>query len=45
MERIRKKCDPGTNYRKPNFIALDFIGENSYKDIVEPFNSFFISLV
>ena len=38
MRRLREKCDPATGRKRPNYIALDFIGSNTYKDIVEPLN-------
>ena len=39
LKRIKEKCDPGTNGKKPNYIALDFIDENIYKDLIEPLNN------
>jgi hypothetical protein len=38
MERIRIKCDPGTMKKRVNFIALDFITKDIYKDLIEPLN-------
>jgi hypothetical protein len=38
LERIRKKCDPGTSGKKPNYIVLDFINKNIYKELIEPLN-------
>ncbi len=38
MERIRKKCNPGTLNKRANFIALDFITKDIYKDLIEPLN-------
>ena len=38
LKRIKEKCDPATNGKKPNFIALDFIDKNVYKDLIEPLN-------
>ena len=30
LKRMKEKCDPATNGKKPNFIAFDFIDENIY---------------
>jgi hypothetical protein len=38
MKRINEKCGPGTRGRMPNFIALDFIDKNTYKNIIKPIN-------
>lgn len=38
LKRIQEKCDPGTNRKKPNYIALDFIDESTYKNLIEPLN-------
>lgn len=40
IARIKEKCDPATNNKKPNFIALDFIDENVYNDLIKPLNSY-----
>ncbi|CAF0951078.1 unnamed protein product [Brachionus calyciflorus] len=37
-ERLKRRCNPGINGKKPNYIALDFINENTYKDLILPFN-------
>lgn len=36
--RINNMCNPATNNKKPNFIALDFIEENTYSILIKPFN-------
>lgn len=38
MKRFVEKCIPATGFNKPNYIALDFISSNVYKDLVEPLN-------
>ena len=38
LKRLNEFCNPATNFKRPNYIALDFIGENTYKDEVELFN-------
>lgn len=37
-ERLNKLCYPGLNGKKPNYIALDFITEDTYKNVIIPFN-------
>ena len=37
-KRLVTKCYPGTNLKKPNYISLDFIEENTYNDLILPFN-------
>jgi hypothetical protein len=39
MARLSHKCDLATNNKKPNFIALDFIDENVFNDLIRPMNS------
>lgn len=39
QRRLESKCYHGTNFKKPNFIALDFISEDLYSDLIKPFNS------
>ena len=36
--RLEYKCYPGTNNKKPNYIALDFITKGLYSDLIKPFN-------
>lgn len=38
LKRLEEKCYPGTNFKRPNFIALDFIEINTHKEVIEPFN-------
>jgi hypothetical protein len=38
LQRFREKCEPYTGFRKPNFIALDYINEKIYQDLIEPLN-------
>ena len=38
MARIKEKCNPATNNKKPNFIALDFIDEYVYDNVIKHFN-------
>ena len=38
MKRLEEKCYFGTQFKKPNYIALDFIEANDYADLIEPFN-------
>ena len=38
LERLREKCDPGTDNLTPNFIALDFIDAHVHDDLIRPFN-------
>ena len=37
-KRLNEYCLPATNRKRPNYIALDFINEKTYKEIVEPLN-------
>lgn len=37
-KRIEAKCNPGTMNKRPNYIALDFITNSTYKEIIEPLN-------
>lgn len=34
-KRLRDKCDPNTNAKRPNYIALDFIDQSTYADIID----------
>ena len=38
MRRLIEKCYTGTNFKKPNYIALDFIEKDVYVDLIEPLN-------
>lgn len=38
-KRLEDKCHVGTNYKRPNYIALDFIERNDYANLIEPFNA------
>lgn len=38
LERLETECYPGTNWKKPNYIALDFISKKTYNDLIVPFN-------
>lgn len=40
LKRLNEKCNPGVNGKKPNYIAVDFIQENTLKELIEPFNKF-----
>ena len=37
-KRLEEKCYPGANFKKPNFIALDFIDPTTHKEVIEQFN-------
>lgn len=37
-KRLEKLCNPGLNGKKPNYIALDFITEDTYKNVIIPLN-------
>lgn len=38
LQRLVQECNPATNHKRPNYIALDFINENIYRDFIVPFN-------
>jgi hypothetical protein len=38
LERIQSKCGPGTHNKRPNYIALDFITNSTYFDLIVPLN-------
>ncbi len=39
MKRFNEKCKRASGFAKPNFIALDFINERVYTEIIEPLNA------
>ena len=38
FRRLHEQCDPNTNKKRPNYIALDFIGSKTFKELIEPLN-------
>jgi hypothetical protein len=38
FKRLDEYCGPATANKRPNFIALDFIGPDTYTEIIEPLN-------
>ena len=40
QKRLEVKCDPGTNYKIPNYIVLDFVTSSTYKEVVQPYNDY-----
>jgi len=40
MRRLIEKCYTGTNFKKPNYIALDFIESDVFTDLIEPLNKY-----
>ena len=39
MTRFKEKCSRASGFVKPNYIALDFITESVYKNLIEPLNN------
>lgn len=37
-KRLLKKCNPNTSNKRPNYIALDFVDESTYKNLILPMN-------
>ena len=37
LKRLNEFCNPATKFVRPNYIALDFVGEDTYKEVVEIF--------
>lgn len=38
-KRLREKCDPNTSRKRPNYIALDFIEEQTFDNLISHFNT------
>jgi hypothetical protein len=38
LKRLDAKCNQWVGFKRPNFIALDFIDKNTYKDVIVPMN-------